>query len=267
MAQAGYEGTELGPQGYFPTDAALLARELSQRGLAMIGAFVPVSMRERSAHDRALASVEEVARLLAQLGASHIILAEEGDAQRQGIAGRADLTLARGMTDEQWQACVDGWHEAARRCRTLGLQLCIHPHGGTYVEHPQEIHRLMASTDPQLIQLCFDTGHVAFGGGDPLDVVRRYGDRIGLVHLKDIALDLLRDGVAAGKDYARLAQEDVFVALGTGSLDLKAIMEGLRAAGYDGWIVVEQDRVLQPGEDSLEAALHNRRYLKDNFGL
>src|SRR5690606_2989662 len=129
MAKAGYEGTELGPAGYLPQDAGRLREELAQRGLAMIAAFVPVNFRERAAHRASLAAVEEVARLLAASGAGHILLSDEGDELRRAIAGRAEETAVRGMTAEQWQAFVDGLHEASDRCRDLGLTVSFHPHG------------------------------------------------------------------------------------------------------------------------------------------
>ena len=267
MAAAGYEGTELGPAGYLPADPAQLREELARRKLAMIAAFVPVNLRERAAHAASFAAVEAVARLLAAVGGQHILLSDEGDELRRSIAGRAAETAVRGMTAEQWEAFVAGLHEAADRCRDLGLTVSFHPHGGTYIEHPVEVERLLESTDPDRIRLCLDTGHTAFGGGDPLETVKRWGTRVGLVHLKDIDIGRLRSGIAQGKGYTPLAQEGVFVELGTGSLDLPAIISALREAGYDGWLVVEQDRVVQPGEDTLATAVRNRRWLKENVGL
>ncbi|MFS8666151.1 MAG: sugar phosphate isomerase/epimerase, partial [Limnochordales bacterium] len=107
----------------------------------------------------------------------------------------------------------------------------------------------------------------ALGGGDPLAVARRWAHRIGLVHLKDIDLQRLRAGLAAGKSYGELAKNDCFVALGDGSLDLGAIIGQLQAAGYRGWLVVEQDRVVHPEMDTLADARRNREYLRENFGL
>lgn len=267
MAQAGYEGTELGPPGYLPLDPALLKDELARRGLAMIAAFVPVNMRSRAAAAKALAGVRRTAELLAALGAREIMVADEGDRRRHAIAGRADQTARAGMTADEWQALVDGLHEAARMCGDLGLTLCVHPHAGSYIEHPDEIARLMDATKPELVRLCFDSGHVAFGGGDPLAAARAYASRIGLVHLKDIDMDRLRAGLAEGKSYVQLAQADSFVALGEGSLDLPAIVDALRADGYAGWLVVEQDRVVHEDTDTLADAVRNREYLRNACGL
>jgi len=267
MAAAGYDGTELGPPGYLPLDAGLLREELARRHLAMIAAFVPVNMRTRSAAAEALGGVRRTAELLAAVGASEIMVADEGDQRRRALAGRAEQTAQNGMTAEEWASLVDGLHEAARVCGDLGLTLCVHPHAGSYIEHQDEIARLMDETRPELVKLCFDTGHVAFGGGDPLAVARTYASRIGLVHLKDIDMERLRAGMAAGKTYVQLAQDDSFVALGDGSLDLPAIVRALRAGGYGGWLVVEQDRVVYEHTDTLADAVRNRTYLKTACGL
>lgn len=267
MAEAGYAGTELGPPGYLPLDAGLLKDELDRRNLVMIAAFVPVNMRSRTAAAAAMDDVRRTAELLASLGATEVIVADEGDERRHAIAGRAEDTVKSGMTNDEWAVFVDSLHEAAHMCADLGLTLCVHPHAGSYVEHPDEIERLMDETKPELVKLCFDSGHVAFGGGDPLSLVQRYASRIGLVHLKDIDMERLRAGMAAGKTYVQLAQDDSFVALGDGSLDLPAIVRALRAGGYGGWLVVEQDRVVYEHTDTLADAVRNRTYLKTACGL
>lgn len=267
MAAAGYEGTELGPAGYLPDDPAVLGPELERRNLTMVAAFVPVDMRNRDAHAHALADVDRTARLLAELGAEQLVLADGGDARRYAIAGRPAETLTQGMNEDQWSAFIDGVHVAAELCSKFNLELCVHPHGGSYIEHPAEIERLLETTDRDSVKLCFDTGHITFGGGDVLQCVQRYGDRIGLVHLKDVDVRRLRAGVAVGNNYTRLAQGDVFVSLGSGSLDMHGFISALQTAAYDGWVVVEQDRVVQPHHDALTDALRNREFLKENFGL
>lgn len=267
MAAAGYAGTELGPPGYLPVDAELLREELGQRGLAMIAAFVPVNMRSRVAAAEALAHITSTARLLSDLGATQLIVADEGDADRHAIAGRMEQTARSGMQVDEWKSFIDGLHEAADVCEEHGLQLCVHPHAGSYIEHPVEIERLLEQTDSSCTKVCFDTGHIAFGGGDPLAMMQRYADRVGIVHLKDIDMERLSAGVAEGKSYVQLAQEDSFVALGDGSLDLKGIVGALRQSDYDGWIVVEQDRVVRAGTDTLASAVRNRTYLQDVLHL
>lgn len=267
MVAAGYEGTELGPPGFLPDDVEAIRAELARRGLKTIAGYVPVNMRAPEAVERALVDVRATAKKLAQLGADRIMLADEGDGRREAIAGRPAETMRSGLSDAEWRCFADGLHRAAEECAALGLVLCVHPHGGSYVENEAEIDRLLSMTDPALVKLCLDTGHVAFGGGDPLAVAERWSHRIGLVHLKDIDLERLRAGLAAGKSYGDLAKHDCFVALGDGSLDLGAIIAQLQGAGYSGWLVVEQDRVVHPEMDTLADARRNREYLRSRFGL
>ncbi len=268
MARAGYEGTELGPWGYLPTDPERLAQLLESRGLALAASFVPVNLRERGRLEEERPNVEAVAKLLASLGARHILIADGGDPLRMSIAGRLDKTRAQGLSLEQWQYLARSLEELARLCQQeYGLTLCVHSHGGSYIENPDEIQRLLEMTDPSLVNLCFDTGHVAFGGGDPVDLAEKLAGRIGHVHLKDIRLELLRGKLAQGKDYVAAAQGGVFVPLGEGDVDIPKIFEILQKSGYDGWIIVEQDRVLGEGEDSLSAPMKSREYLRTRIGI
>lgn len=267
MARAGYEGTELGPWGYLPTEPRRLAELLQGKGLALAASFVPVDLRESGRLEHERRNVESVASLLSSLGARHILIADGGDPLRMSIAGRLEKTRAQGLSAEQWRYLAHSLEELARLCQDYGLELCVHSHGGSYIENPDEIQRLCELTDPSLVKLCFDTGHVAFGGGDPVALVEAFSDRIGHVHLKDIRLGRLKEKLAQGEDYVAAAQADVFVPLGEGDVDIPKIFEILSRSGYDGWIIVEQDRVLAEGEDSLSAPVKSREYLRETIGL
>lgn len=268
MAAAGYQGTELGPWGYFPTDPVELKELLDESGLAMAAAFVPLNLREEGRLEIELEQVKATATLLKRLGAGHIVLSDGGDARRQAIAGRLEETQRSGLSQEQWKLMGRALDEISRVVLDMGLVPSFHSHGGTYVENPDEIARLAEATSPDLLKLCLDTGHIAFGGGDPVEMFRTYRDRIGHVHLKDIREDLLRENLAKGYDYVASARGDVFVELGQGTVDIEGIVQVLKEAGYSGWIIVEQDRVVRDErEDSLAAPAASRRYLRERFSL
>jgi inosose dehydratase len=267
MQAAGYEGTELGPWGFLPTEPASLAASLARRGLAMAAAFVPLALKDDDAYPQCEAAVRETAALLQRLDAGHILLADAGDAVRYEVAGRPDRTAERGLSTREWVGYARRLERLAQICRfDYGLVPCFHSHGGTYVESPTEIATLLERTDPHLLKFCLDTGHVAFGGGDPLEVARRYAARIGYVHLKDIDLPRLRELLAAGNTYVGAVQQGVFVELGRGSLDLPALFQALRDGGYEGWVIVEQDRVVGAETDTLSSARRSRAYLRDRLG-
>ena len=263
---AGYEGTELGPWEFLPTDPRHLTEALG--GLAMAAAFVGLELRKPEAYEDCENRVRETAQLLQRLGAQHILLADAGDARRFEVAGRPNLTREHGLTPQEWPGYVERLERLARMCLSeYGLVPCFHPHGGTYIENVDEIGRLLAGTDPELIWLCLDTGHVAFGGGDPVGVAREHAARLGYLHLKDIDLTRLRALLREGRDHVSAAKQDVFVELGRGSLDLTALLEVLKASGYTGWIVVEQDRVVQEDADTLGSARRSREYLRQALGV
>lgn len=267
MARAGYEGTELGPLGYMPADPRVVGEALEENGLVMAASFVPVDLRAPGRLEEEKEAVRSVAALLQALGARHILIADGGDPLRMGIAGRVAETRAHGLTQEQWRYLAHSFEELARLCHEYELELCVHSHGGSYIENPDEIDRLCDLTDASLVKLCLDTGHIAFGGGDPLEVAKKYAERIGHVHLKDIRLDHLARCLAGGKDYVQAAQADVFVPLGEGDVDIPSIFAALMAADYAGWVIVEQDRVLREDEDSLAAPIASRSYLKEKIGI
>src|SRR5919199_1742354 len=138
-----------------------------------------------------------------------------------------------------------------------------HPHVGTYVETRAEVDRLCALTDPALLGLCPDTGHLAYAGADPEAVFVDYAPRIWYVHLKDIDAARLQQVRAERLDFAAAVRLGLFVPLGEGMVDMERIFGALRASNYNGWVIVEQDAPADP----LAAAMKSRAYLRERFGL
>jgi len=268
MQAAGYQGTELGPRGFLPTDAAELAVALQSRGLELAAAFLFLDLNDQDADAVCEARVRETAQLLQRLGARHILLADAGDEVRYQVAGRPELVRRHGLTSPEWVRFTRRLERLAQVCRfDYGLVPCFHPHGATYVESPDEIRILMDRTDPHLLMLCLDTGHVAFGGGDPMEVTHAYASRLGHIHLKDIDLPRLRAVQADGSNYVDVTKQGVFVELGQGSLDISGLFSVLQSCQYDGWVVVEQDRVVGAETDTLGSARRNREYLRERLGM
>jgi inosose dehydratase len=134
---------------------------------------------------------------------------------------------------------------------------------GTHIETREEIDRLCALTDPALLGLCPDTGHLAYAGADPEAVFVDYASRIWYVHLKDVDQNILEQVRAERLDFPAGVRRGLFVTLGDGVVDFDRIFNALRAAGYGGWIIVEQDAPDQP----LYAAKRSRAFLRDTYGL
>ena len=269
LAEAGYTGTELGDWGYMPTDPTMLSAELARRGLVMLGAFVPVALKDRQAHAAGVEAAVKTARLLAAVGKDpnpYLVLADNNGSvgERTRHAGR--VTPQMGLSDAEWQIFGEGANRVARAVRdATGLRTVFHHHCAGYVETPDEIARFLEVTDPHLIGLVFDTGHYAYGAGPgPVDVVaglERYGDRVWYVHFKDCHAQVADAARAQGWDYFEALRHGVFCELGKGCVDFPAVLGWLNAAGYDGYTLVEQDVLPGMGAPK-ESARRNREYLR-----
>ncbi|MDW8270355.1 MAG: TIM barrel protein, partial [Anaerolineae bacterium] len=204
------------------------------------------------------------ARLLAAVAGPtpFIVLADDNgrDPVRTQNAGR--VRPEHGLTAEGWRVFAAGVERIARAVRAeTGLRTVFHHHCAGYVETPAEVEQLLALTDPDLVGLCFDTGHYRFGGGDPLEGLRRHADRIRHVHFKDCDPAVAARSRAEGWDYFRAVREGVFCELGRGDVPFPAIKAELERLGYEGWIVVEQD-VLPGMGTPKQSAERNRAYLR-----
>jgi inosose dehydratase len=267
ITEAGYVGTELGPYGYLPTEPNKLKSELSARGLELVASFVPIPLAHPDRHEAAFKEAMTVAKLLAQAGARLIVLADEMSEARMAVSGRVDETRD-GMSKTQWDSAAKILQRTAEACRELGLSAVFHHHAGTFIETPEEIARLCESTDPNLLGLCLDTGHYFFGGGDPVDAVRLYGERIRHLHLKDVQLPVLEAARRDGVGFLEAVRRGVFCELGEGAVDLKKVIGGMSDGGYSEWAIVEQDvDTRSRGVNPLESAIRSRQYLRNVIGI
>ncbi len=259
MAQAGYEGTEISYN--FPNDSHAIARELRARDLAPAASFHAVNVRDEANHEAALASSIRVADRLQSVGSHVLILSDEVSPERIRVAGRARRDDMLG--ERAWRTMAEGLHRIGDALQQRGMSAVFHPHVGTYVETREEIDRLCELTDPALLMLCPDTGHIAYGGSDPEQLFSDYRTRIGYVHLKDIDGATLERVRSERLDFVEAVRIGMFVELGTGVVSIPSIVDALREAHYDGWIIVEQDAPREP----FACAKANREYLRERFQL
>lgn len=264
IRDTGYAGTELGDWGFMPTDPVVLKRELRARGLTLVGAFVPVAFADEHAHAAGAERALQTARLLQAVdgNAPFIVLADDNGKHpvRTQKAGR--ISDADGLSAEQWSTFATGVNRIADSVRReTGLRCVFHHHCAGFIETPAELERLMRLTDPNLVGLCFDTGHYRFGGGDPLHGMRQFIGRVWHVHFKNCSPDVHRQSRANQWDYFASLERGIFCELGAGDVDFAAIVSELRKAHYQGWIVVEQE-VLAGTATPKEYARRNRGFLR-----
>jgi len=264
MRSTGYDGTELGDWGFMPTDPVRLRSELEARQLELVGAFVPVAFSREDAHEAGLATALATARLMASAGygEAFLVLADDNGKVPERTRNAGRVTPEMGLDEHRWSIFAKGVELVASRVRDeTGLRSVFHHHAAGYVETPAEIEQLLARTRGDLVGLVLDTGHLSFGGGNPLDSLRRHSDRIWHVHFKDCSEEVARESRVSGWDYFESVQAGIFCELGPGRVDFKSVTDELRAQNYEGWIVVEQD--VLPGMGSPEAcARRNRQYLQ-----
>ena len=257
IAEAGYEGTELATNA--PRDAGLLRDQLERRGLRLAGAFLALDFFT-SPLDSELEGAGLLARRLRDAGAGVLVAGLAAHPQRMASAGGSRQPATTGA---QYQQIATGLERVGERCRQENIVLAFHNHAGTFVETPEELEELCQRADPALVQLCLDVGHLVVGGGDPVQAIQRYGQRVAYIHLKDVdprVLERLRSGEGGFMDGLRWR---VFCELGSGCLDLAGIVGALRQQGFEGWVVLEQDTSFRP---PLESAVESRRRFREVAG-
>ncbi|MFI5675636.1 TIM barrel protein [Streptomyces cellulosae] len=238
LAEAGYRWLELGPYGYLPTDPQRLKEELDARGLQVSGGTAFGALHRPESWEETLAHVRQVAALTAAAGAHHLVLIPPmyRDEKTGAFTESPELTAA------QWA----GFGKAADRLGALLLdeydvRLVVHPHADSHLQTQPEIERLLNESDSRCTNLCLDTGHVAYGGGDNLDLIRRFGERVGYVHIKQMDPDVLAQVAAEDLSFGEAVRRGVCVSPPAGvpaPADVVAELAGLDAELF---VIIEHD--------------------------
>jgi inosose dehydratase len=236
MRSLGITATELGPEGWLPTDHGRLKELLDGYGLRLVGGFVPLVLHNGNAADATREAAVQVARLLAATGGEVLVSAAVAS---PGWASHGPLAAG------EWKHMAGMLAALEEIAGEHGLVHALHPHIGTVVETAADVERL---TEESNVQWCLDTGHLAIMGVDPLALVTEVGGRIAHVHLKDVDLALAA-GVRSGTVTLREAtRQGLFRPLGGGDVPVDEVVGELVGSMYAGWYVIEQDVVLaEPG--------------------
>lgn len=264
MAAAGYDGTELGAWGFLPTDPRALAADVERRALSLVGAFVPIALAREDAVDTGVERAVRTAQLLAGAAGQTavVVLSDDNTAVPHRTARAGRIRDEDGLSAGQWDRYAERTGRVASAVRdATGIRTVFHHHCAGWVETPQEIEALMSRTDPEVVGLCLDTGHLMYAGGNAVDAIAKYRDRIWHVHFKDCEPELARQARAEEWDYHTAVGRGIFCELGQGMVPFASVVDALRVEYYAGWIVVEQD--VLPGLGTPAAsARRNREYLR-----
>ena len=261
MALAGFEGSEVGNK--YPRDPEKLNKALKLRGLTICNAWFSSFLTTRP-----LAEVEKdfikQCDFLYAVGARIIGAAEQG----KSIQGKPlpIFDAKPRFTNEEWKRLTEGLNHLGALAKKKGMQLVYHHHMGTGVQTTEEIDRLMEMTDPELVGLLYDTGHLVFSGEDHLAILHKYLKRIKHVHLKNVRFEVMEKAKKEKWSFLQAVRNGVFTVPGDGGLDFVPVFDALKSGGYKGWWVVEAEQ--DPAKaNPLEYALIARKYIKDKAGI
>ncbi|MEU8224037.1 TIM barrel protein [Kribbella sp. NPDC048915] len=254
VAEAGYTWIELGPYGYLPTDPVRLKDELDRRGLTMTAGTTFEQLHREDGWETTWRDVVKTAELTAAMGAQHLVVmpsmwrGDNGEAveerlDRAGQArhGRAVTELARRLAEE------------------FGLNTQYHPHADGHVDTQDTVERFLEETDSAYVNLCLDTGHISYCGGDNLDLIDKYPDRIGYVHLKQVDPKILAE--VDGLSFDEAVRRGVMCEPPNGVPELPPVLDVLAALDADVFAIVEQDMYPCPPDVPLPIARRTLAYL------
>ncbi|MET3986072.1 sugar phosphate isomerase/epimerase [Streptomyces sp. PvR034] len=260
VAESGYEWIELGPYGYLPTDPARLAEETGRRGLKVSAGTVFTGLHHGPAvWEQTWEHVSRIAALTQAMGAEHLVVIPS--------FWRDDKTGAvledRNLTARQWRELAGQTERLGREVRErYGLRIVVHPHADTHVDTPENVARFLDATDPEAVSLCLDTGHYAYCGGDSVELIETFGERIGYLHLKQVDPRILAEVVAEQLPFGPAVARGVMCEPPAGVPALEPVLAAAQRLGVDLFAIVEQDMYPCPPERPLPIARRTRDFLR-----
>ena len=260
VSESGYEWIELGPYGYLPTDPDRLTEETASRGLKVSAGTVFTSLHHGpDVWDATWEHVSQVADLTKAMGAEHLVVIPS--------FWRDDKTSEelepRELTREQWGHLTSGMERLARQVRdTHGLGLVIHPHADTHIDTEEHVARFLDATDSDLVNLCLDTGHYAYCGGDSVKLIETYGERIGYLHLKQVDPEILEEVVRDEIPFGPAVKKGVMCEPPLGVPAMEPVLQAAQGLGIDLFAIVEQDMYPCAPDAPLPIAERTRRFLR-----
>jgi inosose dehydratase len=255
MHTLGITATEAGPDGYLGDDVPAVRVLLERHELQLVGGFLPIVLHEPRRLSRTIEKVRRTARLFSELDARFVCVAAIVDDE---WSPRIELTTA------QWDHLLAALPLVDEAAGEFGVVHVLHPHWRTTVEQDADVRRVLEGSD---VKICLDTGHLALGGSDPLEVARAFGERVAHVHLKDVSGPVASRLRRGELELVAAVQEGLFQPLGAGDVAVGELVLQLERGGYEGWYVLEQDMAIlgaipAPGEGPIDDVRRSVDYLQ-----
>jgi inosose dehydratase len=263
MALAGFTGSEVGNK--YPKDPAVLKPMLELRGIEICNAWFSTFLISKP-YEETLREFDKHVAFLAAMGAKVVGVSEQSYST-QGIQDQPVFEGKYEMNDEEWDMLCDGLNKLGKySLETYGVALTFHHHMGTVVQSAAETDRLMEGTDPRFVSLLFDSGHFAYCGENPTELVTRHAKRIKHVHLKDIRPDEVARVRRERMSFLEGVRQGAFTIPGDGCVEFDPIFKVLAESGYEGYMVVEAEQ--DPAKaNPLEYAIRARKFIREHTGL
>lgn len=262
MALAGFSGTEIGNK--YPSDAAVLKHMLDVRGLRIASRWFSSFLISKPLEENIKAFEAELA-FLSAVGAKAINVSEQSYSV-QGMEKTPIFGHKYVMNEQEWGLLTNGLNALGKIAAEKGFRLCFHHHMGTVVQTAEETTRMLDETDAKYVHLCYDTGHFVFTGADPVAMLKKYVNRVGHVHLKDVRLPVLERVHKENLSFLTAVREGAFTVPGDGGFDFRPVFDLLDKANYTGWLLVEAEQ--DPAKaNPFEYAKMARKYIAAHTGL
>jgi inosose dehydratase len=249
LAEAGYRWLELGPYGYLPTDPARLREEVERRGLRVSGQAVFGGLHNPDKWHQDLADARRVAELVTAMGGTHVVLLPDDVGPD-----------APELDPDQWRTLMEANSRLGRILKEeYGLQAVFHPHADSLVGTQPQIERFLQDTDPAWVDLCMDTGHIAYYDGDNVELIQRYPDRIGYLHIKQVDPQVLKQVREEHLGFGEAVRRGVMVEPPLGVPEVEPVLEALdRHVDGELFMIGEQD--LYPCDPDVPLPIARRTY-------
>ncbi len=254
MASIGLSATELGPDGFLGNSPEEARQQAAAAGLSVVGGFVPLLLHLPSYSEYQSEYAQRAIKTLSACGSQVMVLGP--------VIPQNGYDLSRELDAANWETFDRNLKRLMAEADEEGLEVALHQHWGMAVEKPQHLERVLSETE---VSLCLDTGHMFLAGIDPREVAHSAPDRIAHVHLKDVD-EVAAARVRAGEiTFRQAVRNGMFLPLGAGDVDIRGVITSLESTGYQGWYVLEQDKILSGAppinQGPIEDAAASTRYL------
>ncbi|WP_058234665.1 TIM barrel protein [Devriesea agamarum] len=260
MAQAGFSVMETGPYGYFPTNPTELRDVMDEHGFRVVAGTGWGVLHRAEAWPETEQRFRRIAETHAAVGAEYIVhLPPMFRDEKTGA-----FTDDRELSTQAWNLYIKHANALGKLLkRDYGLTMVLHPHGDSHIETPEQIERIFEATDPEYVSFCLDTGHIVYGGGDPCQMVERYPERIGYVHIKAFDPEITRQAHEQDWPFVRAVAAGASMRPPAGEPDMRVLIQKLAAMDKDLYVICEQDLYPCDPQLPLPNAIATREFLAD----